>query len=201
MAELNPDHGLIAGRGAILINEPGAEPPTLQELVNFAADYSVLPANGWAPFGDMDPEDLPAFDADGGDFKTLSTWAFANVRQVQEDAKTSFFEANGIQFDNDTMRIYEGGGDETGTEIFWAPGNPIPTRAGVTVVAIDASIGRTVGYHAPLMSVTGNGGVEFQRDEWTQIPLKFTELLLPGKKGPHAWIGEGFGKPATVVGG
>lgn len=195
---LNPDNGLVAGRGVVLLGAVGATPPTVAELETYAFTNALsdeaLP-DGWSTFGDTDPEDLPEFDADGGDMTMLSTWAFANVREIPDgEPQVNFFTVNGIEFNGDTMRLREGGGTEE-AGIFWAPGMPIPTQSGVVVAFIDTSNGQVKGYHAPKMNIRGEGGVALATDSWAQIPLRFTEVQHPGAKGPHAWIGQGF----TVV--
>lgn len=197
---LNPDNGLIAGRGVVLLGAVGAAPPAITDLETYAftegLDDSALPS-GWSTFGDTHPEDLPEFDADGGDMTMLSTWAFPNVREIPDgDPKVNFFTVNAIEFNNDTMNLSEGGGTaEDG--IFWAPGTPVPTQSGVVVVFIDTSNGEVKGYHAPKMNIRGEGGLALASDDWTQIPLRFTEVSHPGAKGPHAWIGHGFTAPVT----
>lgn len=197
---LNPDNGLIAGRGVVLLGAVGAAPPALAELETYAFQESLsdeaLPS-GWSTFGDTHPEDLPEFDSDGGDMTMLSTWAFPNVREIPDgDPKVNFFTVNAIEFNNDTMNLAEGGGTaEEG--IFWAPGQPVPTQSGVVVVFIDTSVGQVAGYHAPKMNIRGEGGVALASDDWSQIPLRFTELSHPGATGPHAWIGHGFTAPVS----
>lgn len=192
---LNPDNGLVAGRGVVLLGEVAATPPTIADLETYAfteaLDDTALPA-GWSTFGDTDPEDLPEFDADGGDMAMLSTWAFPNVREIPDgEPKVNFFTVNAIEFNNDTFSLFEGGGTP-GDGIFWAPGMPVPTQSAVTVVFIDGSNGQVKGYHAPKMNIRGEGGVALATDSWAQIPLRFTELTHPGASGPHAWIGQGF---------
>lgn len=200
MSELNPDAGLVAGRGVILISEVAAAPPTLDDLEAYVAANLALESlpSGWAPISDMDPEDLPEFDGEGGDTVLLSTWAFPNVREVADGAPRSvYFVAQALQFDNDTMSHFEGGGTFDQPGIFWAPGQAVPSQAGVIVVFIDKSVGQVVGYHAPRMSIRGDGGITLDAAEWANIPLRFTELTNPGSPGPHAWIGHNFGTPAV----
>lgn len=192
---LNPDNGLIAGRGVVLLGEVAATPPTVSALETYAFAESLsddaLP-EGWSTFGDTDVEDLPEFDVDGGDMTMLSTWAFPNVREIPDgEPATNFFTVNAIEFNNDTMRLREGGGTAQ-DGIFWAPGTPVPTQSAVVVVFIDTSNGQIKGYHAPKMNIRGEGGLALATDSWAQIPLRFTEVQHPGATGPHAWIGQGF---------
>ena len=187
-------NGLMAGRGVVLLGAVGATPPTLSALETYVAGNLATPPASWAPFGDADPEELPSFDSDGGDMKVLSTWAFANVVEIPDgDPKVNYFTVNAIEFADATMKLYEGGRAGTpAAGIFWAPGLPVPTLSGVTVVFIDKALGQVKGYHAPKMSIRGDGGVTLNSDTWSRIPLRFTELTHPGATGPHAWIGSGF---------
>lgn len=199
---LNPDFGLVAGRGVVLLGAVGATPPTFADLESYAFAGSLAEAelpSGWTTFGDTDTEDLPEWDSDGGDTTMLSTWAFPNVREILDgEPKTNFFTVQAIEFATDTMELFEGGGTaEDG--VFWAPGQPVPTQAAVTVVFMDTSVGggQVTAYHAPKMNIRGDEGVTLNADAWSQIPLRFTELTHPGAKGPHAWIGRGFTAPVT----
>ena len=129
MAGLNPQFGVVAGRGAVLIGAKGATAPTLTALTTFAGNPTQFPA-GFAPFGVTHPDELPEYERDGGDEKQLFVWEYAApVASFREDEPVNSFTVNGLEFANDTMRLYEGGGDATGAGIFWAPTNPVPTEA------------------------------------------------------------------------
>ena len=195
MAGLNPQFGVVAGRGAVLIGAKGATAPTLTALTTFAGDPTKFPA-GFAPFGVTHPDELPEFERDGGDEKQLFVWEYAApVASFREDEPVNSFTVNGLEFANDTMRLYEGGGDATGAGIFWAPTNPVPTEASALVVLL-SKVGKVRAYFAPFVTITGADAISHESDDWSKIPLRFTELFLTGQKGPHAWIGEGLGATA-----
>lgn len=189
---LNPLRALIAGRGVVLLGAVGATAPTLAALTTFVADSTTFPT-GFAPFGDTDPEELPGFEQEGGEVEMRDTWWTPNARSVQTASAARSYTVNGVQWDNDTMSLYEGGGDASGTGIFWTPKVPVPTSASSLIVMYDTSNGRVTGIYNPKVTIRGADAITINRDNWATIPLRFTEENLPAAKGPRAYIGEGFG--------
>lgn len=193
--ELKPDWALIAGRGTVLICEPNTEPPTRAALDTFADDFTTLPA-GFFPIGVTGTEGLPEGEAEGGESETLDLWEFPSARVVESTAPTNTITIKPAQFDNTTLALFSGGGDATGTEIFWTPAQRVPTVAGILVVYID-SIGRVVGRFRPKNSLIGSGGIVVNTDTWGEVPIVATQLFDVANPGGEAWIGEGFGIPAV----
>lgn len=192
---LNPARALIAGRGVVLLGAVNAAPPTLANLVTFVSNPTTLPT-GFAPFGDTNPEELPEFEQEGGDVEMRHTWWTPNARSVQGDPVTRSYTVNALQWDNDTMSLYEGGGDSSEPNIFWTPKSPVPTTSSALIVMVDTSIGKVTGLYNPKVTIRGADGLSLSRDDWANIPLRFTEENDPAAKGPRAYIGEGFGTAA-----
>lgn len=193
--ELKPDWALIAGRGTVLICEPNAAPPTRASLEAFADDYTALPA-GFYPIGVTGDESLPEGETEGGESEVLDLWEFPAARTVETETPVDTLTIKPAQFDNTSMALYSGGGDDTGEDIFWTPAQRVPTRAGVCVVYID-SIGRVVGRYRPKNDLIGQGGIVVNTDNWGEIPIVATRLSDAANPGGEAWIGEGFGTPGT----
>lgn len=193
--ELKPDWALIAGRGTVLICEPDTAPPDRADLDAFADDYTMLPT-GFYPIGVTGTEGLPEGEAEGGESELRDLWEFPGARTVETETAKNTLTIKPAQFDNTSLQLYSGGGDATGTEIFWAPHQRVPTQAGILVCYID-SIGRVVGRLWPKCSLIGQGGIVVNTDEFGEIPIVATRLNSTTSAGSEAWIGEGFGQPAT----
>lgn len=190
---LNPENALVAGRGIVLLGAVGATPPTLTALETYVSGGLVTPPASFTTFGDTSPEDLPEFGSDGGDMTMLSTWAFANVAEIPSgDAKSVYYTVNAIEFNKETLALYEGGRAGTpAADLFWAPSQPVPTLSSACVVMIDSRNGQVKGYFSPKVSIRAADAVTLDRENWAQIPLRFTELTHPGATGPHAWLSHG----------
>lgn len=196
MGTLNLDAALIPGRGNVLVGD-GTTPfvrPTLEQLLAYAADYTAgIP--GFTTVGHTDPEDLPEWDADGGDSEMLRTWEQENAREVVEP-ETQWFVAKPLQHDNFVMRLWLGGGDSSTPNVLTAPVERGRIELPSLIVYIDK--GTVVGECLERTSIRGDGAREYAIDEWGKIPLRFTRLApQTGGSGFH-FIGEHFGAQADV---
>ncbi len=195
MGQLKPDWALIAGRGTVLICDANHAPPTRVQLETFAADWSSLPA-GFTPIGVTGSDSLPEEESEGGDTEVLDLWEFPGARAVSTESAVNKLTIKPAQFDNDSLELYYGGGDYDQADVFWSPKTPLPKIAGLCVVYVDSN-GRVVGQYRPKNSLKGAGGIVVNRDTWGEVPIEATLLNDPANPGPIAWIGEGFGTPAT----
>lgn len=193
--ELKPDWALIAGRGTVLICEPNAAAPLRADLEAFADDFTSLPT-GFYPIGVTGNESLPEGEQEGGESEVLDLWEFPAARTVETEKPVDTITIKPAQFDNTTLALYAGGGDDSGEDVFWTPAQRVPTVAGILVVYID-SIGRVVGRYRPKNSLIGTGGIVVNTDEWGEIPIVATRLTDASNPGGEAWIGEGFGTPVV----
>lgn len=195
---LNIQQALVAGRGVVLLGELNADPPTVAELITFVANPATFPT-GFAPFGDTHAEDLPETEFEGGDVTFLSTWWTPNADSISEAVSLST-TVNALQFDNETMALYEGGGNQAGDGVFWAPKSPVPTRSSALTVMVDKRNGSVKALYQPQVAIRAADGISHDTEDYSQIPLRFSEEQHPQASGPHAWIGDGFGVQAPVGG-
>lgn len=189
--ELNTQRALVAGRGVVLLGAVNADAPTLAELTAFVSNPATFPT-GFAPFGDTSAENLPETEFEGGDVTFLSTWWVPNADSIAEAVSQSY-TVNALQFDNDTMSLYSGGGDATEAGIFWTPKSPVPTKSSAVTVFVDKRDGQVRGMYNPQVAIRAADGISHATDNYSEIPLRFSEEQHPAAKGPRAWIGAGFG--------
>lgn len=197
MGTLNLDAALIPGRGNVLIKDiPTTSTtftvPTYAQLVAYAADYSK-PPTGWVTIGHTDPEDLPEWDSDGGDSEMKRTWEMENAREVSEP-QTDWFVAKPLQYDNEVLSLYLGGGDSSKPNVFTAPATRGRIEKSALIVWIDG--GNVLGECLERTSVRGDGPRENAIDDWSKIPLRFTRLSSPSGGSGYHFIGEHLGTPS-----
>ena len=136
MGTINDLALLIPGRGNVLIGAAEAAVPSFASIVAYAASFSTA-IPGFATLGHTDPEDLPEWGSDGGDTEVRRTWERLAVREVTTDPPVNYFVVKPLQFDNDTMKLYEGGGTYSTPNVFASPSSPAPTVASAIVVYLD----------------------------------------------------------------
>ena len=191
MGELNTDALLIAGRGNVLIGNVGLEVPTYASILAYAANLTTLPP-GLATIGHTDPDELPQWDSDGGDTEMRRTWEMDNVREARGAAAAEWFIVRALQFDNETLAMYEGGGDVSQPNVLAAPALKADVYKSALVIYIDGA--NVLGYYCPKVGVRKDSTPEHSIDDWSKLPLRFTELSHVGMR-IHYWIGEHLGTP------
>ncbi|GEM_PF-2953765 len=193
MGTINDLALLIPGRGNVLVGAAEAAVPSFASIVAYAANFSTA-IPGFATLGHTDPEDLPEWGSDGGDTEVRRTWERLAVREVTTDPPVNYFVVKPLQFDNDTMKLYEGGGTYSTPNVFASPSSPAPTVASAIVVYLDGAA--VVAEYVPRVSIRKEGAPEHSVDDWSKLPLRFTQLSPTTALKPHYWIGENFGTPA-----
>ena len=186
---------LIAGRGNVLVCDVGEAPPTLAELLAYASSNYGDAIEGYTTIGHTSPTDLPEWDSDGGDSETKRTWEKENVYE-KVDPVTNWFTVNALQFDNYVMSLREGGGTATTANTFASPTTRSAIEKGALIVYIKG--GEVIGEYIPRVSIRGDGSIAHDVDEFSQIPLRFTQLSAPSGMSPHYWIGSKFGSTAAA---
>lgn len=193
MGTMNLDAALIAGRGLVLLRSPNTAGPTYAQILTLVSSGGVTLPAGTSHIGETDPADLPSWDKDGGDSEVMRTWWTESARE-KRDPETKFFTVKLLQFDNDTMALFEGGGTFANPNEFISPTNPAAIEKGCTIIYADN--GNVLAEDMARVSFRGEGTIEHSTDEWSKIPVKGT-VLTPTAGGPiHRWLGEHVGTPA-----
>ena len=188
---------LIAGRGVVLIGDETAIQPTYAQFrsyIDAGANESSLPT-GFTPLGETDPEALPEWSTAGGAPTVKRTWRVEAARETKTPAVHSMI-VNPLQFDNATMRLREGIGDETQPGVFVSPAITAPTEAPILIVYLDGS--NPVGEYLGRCSIGAADSITHGIEDWSKIPLRCTQLDPTDSKPKHAWIGRWFGTDPTV---
>lgn len=188
---LNLDAALKAGRGLVLLRNPNTAGPTYTEMVTLVASGGVTLPSGTTHLGETDAEDLPSWDAEGGDSEVMRTWWTESAR-VNSSPGTKFFTVKLLQFDNDTLSLFEGGGTFANPNEFVSPANPAATEKGTTIVYVDN--GNVVAEDMARVSYLGDGTIEHSTDGFSKIPVRGT-VLTPTTGAIHRWLGEYVGTP------
>lgn len=193
----NDDAVLMPGRGNVLVCDveylTETTIPTIEQLEAYAADYGKLPT-GFRSLGHTSTDDLPKWDGDGGDTEVKGSWEKAKLREVAKDVEVSWMDVIALQFDNEIMSLQSGGGDASKPGQFRAPKNKTFPELGVLVVYMD-NAGQVVGELVPRTSVRKGDNIEHKTDEFSGVPLRFTQLT-PKSLPEHIWIGHNFGADA-----
>ena len=199
---INDNAVLMPGRGNVLVFDPldftETDIPTVDQLEAYAADYMKLPPK-MRSLGHTSTDDLPAWDGDGGDTEVKGSWERQKLREVAKDVEVNWFAVKALQFDNEIMSLASGGGDASRPEQFWAPTRKKFPELGALIVYID-SVGGVIGELVPRCSVRKDDNIEHATDEFSAIPLRFTQLTPMNNLAEHIWIGRNFGSkvPAAV---
>lgn len=194
----NDDAVLMPGRGNVLVFDPDnfteQDIPTVAQLEAYAADYTKLPPK-MRSLGHTSTEDLPAWDGDGGDTETKGSWERQKLREVAKDVEVNWFAVKAMQFDNEIMSLASGGGDASRPSQFWAPKTKRFPELGALIVYID-NAGGVIGELVPRCSVRKDAAAEHATDEFSTIPLRFTQLTPRDGLAELIWIGRNFGSDA-----
>jgi hypothetical protein len=99
---------------------------------------------------------------------------------------------NLLQFDNQNLRLFFGGGDITGDEIFGVPLNPAAQDHALYVRIVDGA--NALGLYAPKVSVAPEDDMEVDVESFLEMPVRATILGVEGSN-LMEFLGAGLGTP------
>lgn len=181
---------LLPGTGAVFTGVVGtAVKWSVAEMGTYQSAGTVK--SGWTHLGHTSLDDVLTFGQDGGDSEVKGSWQNSALREVITDQAIDFFTMKALQFDNNTLSLYYGGGDATVADEFSIPDTATTQEKAVMLVMIDGTSG-PVGLYAPKASIKRDDAMEFDASEFADIPLRFTPLkYLTNKK--LYWISDRLG--------
>jgi hypothetical protein len=182
---------IIPGTGHVLTGVVGtAVKPTLAALETFAADTSVPPA-GFLDLGHTALDNVLTFGQDGGDSETKGTWQNPSLREVLTSQIIDSIVVPALQIkDNDVLRMYYGGGDDTVANEFSVPDISVPQERVLLVVMVDGE--GVLGLYASKVSIRRDDAIAVDTTDFLTLPLRLTFLKVTGKP-KMTWIAEGLG--------
>ncbi len=181
---------LQPGTGAVFTGVVGtATKWTVSNLTAFASAGTI--PSGWTHLGHTSLEDVLTFGQDGGETEVKGSWQNKALREIQTEAPVDYFVVPSLQFDNDVLALYYGGGDVSVADEFGVPDTATIQEKAVTLVMVDGTSG-PIALYAPKASIRREDAMEFDPAEFTTIPLRFTPLKYSTNKKAY-WIGDRFG--------
>lgn len=186
------DDSVVEPSKAFLYTAPvGSAAPTKAILDDFDQDNPDDLGTGmtvWKHAGHTDLDDDFNADEDGGDSETRGTRQVPNLRERVE-AVTEYIEINLVQFDDDSLTLYYGGGT-TGDGYFDSTDSPAAVDYATFIVYCDGPTRRVAEYH-PKTSIRRNGPVNREADGFLKMPIRLTPLKLAGQPVTR-WFGDTF---------
>lgn len=142
-------------------------------------------ATGWRPAGhtSLDNDFAPFYD--GGESTTRGTRQNANLR-TQVAVATEGVDISFVQVDNETLRMFYGGGEAPSAGVFELPDSSAPVEQSALMVYLDGD--RVTGWMRPKVSAFRNGAIRDAKGGWLEFPVRLTFLQLTGRK--PVWYGD-----------
>lgn len=180
---------LVPGVGHIFTNTTTGSTWTLTQLTTYQS-AGTIPA-GWNELGHTDLDSIITFTADGGDTTNKGSWQNSSLRTVITTAAVDAFTVNAEQvIDDDVLKLYYGGGDDSVAGRFAWPDAPAAIERSVMLVMLDGTT--PLGLSVQRASILRADVPTMASDDFIKLPLKFTVLKKSGS--PRAeWIGTGLG--------
>lgn len=181
MAENNyyrDDAVFIAGRGAVLIGQVGAEAPELDEVEQWITAGAVGTLGDFHPLGYTSLDDLPELgsDTEGGEKK--GSWENDSLRLTRVTS-TDTITVRPIQWSEEPLRHRFGPGTVEKNGYFQVPGVYTSSEVSMLVIIIDG--GDFLVLHWPKVASSPEDSIELDSEEFAAIPVKYTVLTMPGK--------------------
>jgi len=185
---------VLPGRGYIFIHDtPGTtSPATTVTALNALSLEAATIATTWRNLGHTSRENSVSRFRDGGDTTTLGSWQ-ADSLFASTEPVTQGLTFNQLQFTNDVLKAYEGGGDISAEDLFDLPDSPIAQEKAMFLVMVSGAT--RVGLYVPKVALSAADGSEAAPDSLYEWPLRATFLKETAK--PLAqWVRLGLGTAA-----
>lgn len=120
---LDDDALIIPATGHYLVGATTATQPTYTQIAAFVASLSgsITYPTGFTNLGHTDLDDIFAFGQDDGDTEVKGSWQNKSLRELVTSEAIDYFVAKAMQFDNEILSLYYGGGDATAAHEFALP--------------------------------------------------------------------------------
>lgn len=188
---------LLPGTGFVFWNDTvGAEPPASTPAAIAALDLfadTLGVAGAWKNLGHTSLESNVAIGKDGSEGDVKGTWQRPNLRKMPDKNIWSVL-VPALQFTNLTLDLYFGEGDQSDPDVYWVlPDAPVAEGA-LWVCLVDGPT--RLPFLVPKVAAGADDAPEFDPENFTELPLKFTALDYASAKGLMGWYKSGLGTPA-----
>lgn len=194
---------LLPGTGFVFFNDtvgakaPAVTPATIAALDLFA-DTLPQAAGGvgtttWKNLGHTSLESNIAIGKDGSEGDVKGTYQRPNLRKMPDKNIWSVL-VPALQFTNLTLDLYFGEGDQSDPDAYWViPDAPVAEGA-LWVCLVDGPT--RLPFVVPKVAAGADDAPEFDPENFTELPVKFTALDYASAKGLMGWYKSGLGTPA-----
>lgn len=168
----------MPGKGAVLIGEVGAEPPTLADVRKWIEGGATGAIGGYQPLGYTSIDDLPELDSDSDGGEKKGAWENPSLRLTRVTT-TETITVTPIQFSEVPLKHRFGPGVvKTDTGYFEVPSVYTSTEVSMLVVIIDGQ-DFLVFHYAKVASAPGDS-IELDAENFIGLPIKYTVLVHQG---------------------
>lgn len=195
---LNGNAVVLPGVGYVLLSDVGAPPPDKSDITpsTLAQGDDIVVGTEpdtatWRQLGHTSRENAVALGKEGGETTALGSWQ-APTLKTSVSPITYSFTISALQFDNDVLSLYFGGGDTSQQGYFGIPKTTSPTEKALYLALVDGTA--VWGEYFPKVSIIGGDGPELSPEGLTEWQLVAT-ILDPGTAEPTLGriYGEGLG--------
>lgn len=164
---LNDNEVIIPGTGHVYFAPAGTAVPT----------DMLAPTGPWADIGHTSRDDGMTITRDGGDSNILGSWQNVNLRD-RRDPVTFALTLHLLQMSNETLALYFGGGDATGTGKFGVNITPQPQQRSLFIRIVDGA--NEFPLYVPKCSVASDDDIQADVEKFLAFPIRATMLGTTG---------------------
>jgi len=135
------------------------------------------PGSPWVDMGHTSRENGLGIGREGGDSEVLGSWRNPNLRE-RRDPISYYITINLLQFDNENLSLYFGGGNVAAADIFGVPLNPVAQERALYVRIVDGN--NEYGIYAPKVSIAPEDDMEVDVEAFMELPIRCTLLGVDG---------------------
>ncbi|WP_025272035.1 hypothetical protein [Haloglycomyces albus] len=197
---MNTDDAVIPAVGYIYVAPPDTLMPPLASIID-PATPDGWGSGQWDSIGNTSLDNGISHAVDGDDPETKGSWQKPNLR-LTNPKKTYSLDIKLEDFTVESYRLYYGSSrsaDPDGT--FVIPESPVAQARALLIIAVDAD--HMVAEYYPRVTIIGNGAIEYDPANLTEIPVRATVLTgntadtaYPGKITPRIPIPKPVTPPA-----
>lgn len=165
---VKPESLIVASRGTLFVSQPNVALPADGLKALAEAVGAAQTPEGWERVANTSRENLPTFEVEQGDTKTIGSWDVKAIRTIYEDGSVKL-TFHPMQHDIDTLvRFFHGWPSEDGKgAVMGASGWAF--TLGIAVVIMDGEL--VSGYHIPNLDAVVTGLPALSLDAFNELTV------------------------------
>jgi hypothetical protein len=152
----------------------------------------AAPTTPWVDLGHTSRDNGLGIGREGGDSEVLGSWRNPNLRE-RRDPISYYVTINLLQFDNDNLALFFGGGDISAAGVFGVPLNPTAQERALYVRIVDGA--NELGLYVPKVSIAPEDDMEVDVESFLEMPVRCTILGVDGSN-LMEFLNDELGTPA-----